>query len=299
MIIPEYLKKNDNIGIVAPARQVSIKDVEECKKYAEQRGYNVIYGNNLFGKNNQFSGTDEERAADLQFFLDNPDIKAIICARGGYGTVRLLPYLNFNKFIAKPKWIVGFSDITVLHSVMSKINISSIHAPMCLNYSDENFDKGSIEKTFDLLEGKSFEYSFPSNVLNKQGISRGVLVGGNLSVLYSLRATDYDLDTSDKILFFEDIDEYLYHIDRMIMNLRIGGFFNRIRGLIVGEMKDMKDNTIQFGKNAYEIIAEHVNDYEIPVCYGLPAGHGNVNYPLILGQEVELRVEKECKLSLR
>jgi muramoyltetrapeptide carboxypeptidase len=298
MIIPKYLSEGDSIGFVAPARSVHEMEVETAVKSFEKKGLKVILGRNLFNKQFQFSGSDIERSNDMQDFLDNPEIKAIICVRGGYGSIRTIQNLNFDKFVKNPKWIVGYSDITVFHSyINSVLKIETLHAPMPFNFGKENFDVFSIEKIFEILFGNTIEYTFNSNLLNCQGKAKGKLVGGNLSVLYSLRGTKFDIHTQNKILFIEDIDEYLYHIDRMMMNLKLGGKLDGLRGVIIGEMTDMKDNSIPFGKNVNEIILEFLKDANIPVCFGFPAGHGIQNFPLILGREVVLNLGNTCKLS--
>ncbi len=298
MITPKYLVHGDMIGFVAPARSVENQEVEHAIQVCEKKGLKVVLGKNLFKKNHQFSGTDKERSNDFQEFLDNPEIKAIICVRGGYGSIRTFQHLNFRQFAMDPKWIVGYSDITVFHSyINSVLKIETLHAPMPFNFGKETVDPQSIEKTFEVLFGQNLEYSFHSNPLNCQGKAKGQIVGGNLSVLYSMRGTMADINTQNKILFIEDIDEYLYHIDRMMMNFKLGEKLNHLHGVIVGDMVDMKDNNIPFGKNAYEIISRYLRDLNVPVCFGFPAGHGKQNFPLIMGREVVLNIGKTCKLS--
>jgi muramoyltetrapeptide carboxypeptidase len=293
MITPEFLKQGDIIGLVAPSRSVDPKEIEKAIQIFESCKIKVVLGSNIFKKQNQFAGTDQERAASLQEFLDNPEIKAIICARGGYGSVRTLQHLNFDKFVKNPKWIAGYSDITVFHSYINNLGIETLHSPMPFNFFKEDADAESITLFIDLLFGKIPEYKFESHKLNCEGVAKGILTGGNLSVLYSLRGTPADIDTKDKILFIEDLDEYLYHIDRMMMNLKYGHKLDGLKGVLVGEFSDTKDNTVPFGKNAYEIIA----DMNIPICFGFPAGHGKKNWPLILGHEVILEVGKRCGLK--
>ena len=300
MTIPAYLKPGDSIGFIAPARSVSTYEVAKAIDVFESHGLKVVTGNNLFRKNNQFSGTDDERSADLQAFLDNPQIKAIVSVRGGYGSVRTLQGLNFDKFKLQPKWIIGYSDITVFHSyINNQLQIESLHAPMPFNYGKDNADWDSIETSFNILFGNIPEYSFVSNSLNRQGRAEGTLIGGNLSVLYSLRGTPAEFNHQGTILFIEDIDEYLYHIDRMMMNLSYGSKLNGLKAVIVGDMTDMKDNTIPFGKNAYEIISSILSPLNIPVCFGFPAGHGLINKPLIMGRNVILDVGATCNLKFQ
>lgn len=297
MKIPDFLTKNDKIGIVAPARSVISAEIEEAVNVLGKAGLQVVLGKNLFGKENQFSGTDKERAEDIQEFLDNDEIKAILCTRGGYGSIRLLSLLNWDKFVNKPKWFVGYSDITVFHTFINNQNIASLHAPMIFNLSRPDFNRDCFSSMLEILFGNLKNIYFESHPLNIPGKAKGRLVGGNLSVIYSLRGTPADLKLKNCILFIEDIDEYLYHIDRMMMNLKYGGALDQLRGIIVGGMTDMKDNTVPFGLNANEIIASHVKDLGIPVCFGFPAGHDNTNEPLVFGQEVILEVEKNSSLQ--
>ncbi|HEY9123241.1 MAG TPA: LD-carboxypeptidase [Bacteroidales bacterium] len=296
--IPPYLKQGDTIAIVATARFVTPGQIESSVNLLKEAGFNVEVGKAVFNANNQLAGTDKERADDLQHFINDDKVKAIFCARGGYGTIRTIQQVNFSKLSTNPKWIIGYSDVTVLHSILSNMNIASLHSPML--YKNPDFETSNIlnEEVISILKGKKTEYHFNAHPLNFQGRAQGKLVGGNLSVLYSLRGTPYDLQTSDCILFIEDVDEYLYHIDRMMMNLKSSKMLSKLRGIIVGDMTDMHDNQIPFGKNAYEIIAEHVEDLCIPVCYGFPAGHGQVNKPLVLGHKVKLDIGAKCSLTM-
>jgi len=298
MITPPYLKPGDKVGFVAPARSVVPVEMQKAKEILKSKGLGFVEGENLYKKKNQFSGSDKERVADFQKFLDDPEIAAIFCVRGGYGSVRVFHQLNFGKFLKNPKWIVGYSDITVFHSYISnRLGIETLHAPMPFSYGKDEYDQSSVMMTFDILSGKIPEFNFNTDNLNNDGRTKGRLVGGNLSVLYSLRGTLADIDTNGKILFIEDIDEYLYHIDRILMNLKLGGKLDGLRGIIVGDMFDMKDNNVPFGKNAYEILSGFFNELNIPVCYGFPSGHGKINWPLIMGREVVLNIGKQCSLS--
>jgi muramoyltetrapeptide carboxypeptidase len=251
----------------------------------------VVNGQYLFGDENQFSGSDEERTSDFQMALDDIDIKAIVCVRGGYGVVRIIDKLSFSVFEQHPKWIVGYSDITVLHShIQTQFGIETIHAIMPINFADPG-SAVAIESLRKALFGLTLEYNVPANPLNVSGSVSGFLCGGNLSIIYSLIGTPSDIQTEDKILFIEDVDEYLYHLDRMMMNLKRSGKLEKIRGLIVGGFTKMNDNTIPFGKNAAQIIAEYVSDKGIPVCFDFPAGHIANNSALVLGREVHLNVD--------
>ncbi len=299
MICPEYLKPGDKIGIVSPARFVDITDIQTGIERIRNHGFQPVLGKYIYAQYHQFGGTEEQRIEDFQTFINDPDIKAIFCTRGGYGSVRIINEINWTNFIKKPKWIIGFSDITVFHSLLNIRGIESLHAPMIFNLQQENFEISCFDKIFDILKGEKLSYSFPRHKLNKDGKSRGILVGGNLSVLYSLRGTSLDVPTHDKILFIEDVDEYLYHIDRMLMNFKLGDKLNNLRGIIVGQMTDMKDNKIPFGKDAYEIIAEHTAELNIPIVYGFPAGHEKINLPFILGREILLEAEQTVKICFK
>jgi len=293
MITPEYLTKGDKIGIVSPAGRIDSDKVDHAVSILEKHGLKVLPGSNVFNTHHRFAGTDDERAEDLQKMLDNKDIKAIMCSRGGYGTIRILSKLNFDGFIRSPKWIAGFSDITILHSVLqSKLNTESIHATMPKEFIADS--KGmSVNSLLNVLFGKDPEYDLESHKLNRKGNVKGVLAGGNLSVLYSLSGTPYEQDLRGKILFIEDINEYLYHLDRVMINFKLRGILSGLSGLIVGAMNNMKDDDPSFGKTAYEIISEAVSDYDYPVCYGFSAGHINTNLAMILGREIELDVKKD------
>lgn len=285
--LPPFLKKGDKIGFVAPARKVHLKELAEAIRIFNSWGLEVICAPNLFGACHQYSGTDEERASDLQQMLDHPEIKAIVCVRGGYGTVRIIDQLDFTAFCAQPKWVVGFSDVTVLHShIHNNYHIATLHAMMPLNIVEGEtmlLKQKALQSLKDGLFGKPLHYKIPSNPLNRPGKATGTIVGGNLSLLYALQGSVSDIDTREKILFIEDLDEYLYHIDRMALSLKRSGKFNDIKGLIIGGMTEMRDNKIPFGKNAQEIIAEAVAPFSFPVCFDLPAGHQNDNRALILG----------------
>ena len=296
MLTPPYLKTGDTIGIIAPSRSTDSVSLRHSIKLFEKEGLNVVFGNNLFNKHNQFAGSDEERAADIMDMYSNTSIKAILCARGGYGSVRTLQHMDLQKIKTNPKWFIGYSDITVFHSALHSLGTETIHATMPINITTEA-ETENFSLLINILKGKKLEYATDSNTLNIPGKAEGQLIGGNLSVLYSLRGTPADIDTNGKILFIEDIDEYLYHIDRMMMNIRYGGLLQNIKGLIVGGMTDVKDNNIPFGLSAEEIILKHAADLNIPVCFGFPSGHTPKNLPLILGRTVNLNVDGNVKLK--
>ncbi len=295
MITPPYLKPGDKIGIVAPARKVTQAEMEPGISFLQAQGFEVVTGKNLYGNHYQFSGTDNERAADLQSMMDDKSIRAILAARGGYGSVRIVDEVEMDHLMEDPKWLCGFSDFTVFHHQLHHyLGIESLHAPMLFNLHPERFDQASAGSLVSALKGERMKYevTVPDNLslLNKNGGSEGLLVGGNLSVMYSLLGSSSDIDTRGKILFLEDLDEYLYHIDRMMMALKRTSKLEHLVGIIVGGMNDMKDNAIPYGKTAEEIIREHVQGYDYPVCFGFPAGHESQNLSLILGRTVDLTV---------
>lgn len=290
MIYPPYLRPNDTIGIVAPARKITREEVQPSIDWLTQSGFNVALGSSLFAEHHQYAGSDAARCADLQRFLDDPDIKAILCARGGYGSVRIIDSLNFSQFLQQPKWICGYSDVTVFHSHLNRLGCASIHATMCINIQNEG-ETESREALRQALTGETLHYRFPADKHNRAGRASGELIGGNLSILYSLLASPSDLITDGKILFIEDLDEYLYHIDRMLMALQRAGKLERLAGLIVGGMSDMHDNSIPFGATAIEIIAERCARYSFPIAFQFPAGHISPNYALRLGQTATLIVD--------
>jgi muramoyltetrapeptide carboxypeptidase len=257
----------------------------------------VVEGRHLYGSSNQFSGTDEERAADFQAMLDDPEIKAIFCARGGYGSVRIIDRLDFSHFRSNTKWIVGYSDITVLHShIHMHYGIQTLHAAMPVNFPAGGTMNESLESLKTILEGGHMSYEIPRNEFNTKGKADGKLIGGNLSILYSLLGSPSDIDTRGKILFIEDLDEYLYHIDRMMMNLKRTGKLEALVGLIVGGMNEMNDNKIPYGQTAYEIIADAVSEYNFPKIFGFQGGHISENLGLIIGGRYEMDVRDNTSI---
>lgn len=291
MIQPNFLKKGDTVGIVSTARKISLEDIQPAIDLLKSWGLNVIIGKTIGLSNYQFAGTDEQRTSDFQNMLDNTTVKAIWCARGGYGTIRIIDSLNFDAFIKNPKWIIGFSDITVFHSHLHQIGVKSIHATMPINVSKNT--KKSLKSLKNSLFGLKIDQNTPFVKNNKLGKVNGILVGGNLSILYSLLGSKSSIDTTTKILFIEDLDEYRYHIDRMMIALKRNGYFNNLRGLIVGGMTQMHDNAIPFGKTAEEIILDVLTEFDFPICFNYPAGHIDDNMALVLGSEIELNVSKK------
>lgn len=291
MITPPSLHKGDTIGIVSTARKITIKELEPAIAIIEKWGLKAKLGRTIGLEDHQFAGDDITRANDFQEMMDDTSVKAIWCARGGYGTVRIIDMLDFSKFMKSPKWIIGYSDITVLHSHLYTMGIQSIHAQMPLDI--EKKSEATQESLKKVLFGSPYRIEYETrNTLNRIGTANGILVGGNLSVLYSLCGSKSALLTDDRILFIEDLDEYLYHVDRMIQNLKRNGLFQNLSGLIVGGMSDMNDNTVPFGRTAEEIIFDVVSEYNFPVCFNFPAGHVNNNNALMLGHEVSLDIHE-------
>jgi len=291
MITPPALKKGDTVAIVATARKNIDDNLKPAIDLLHSWGLEVVIGNSIGLDNNQLAGTDKERAADFQQQLDNPNIKAIWCVRGGYGTVRMIDLLDFSKFNQDPKWIIGFSDVTVLHNHINTMGFKTIHAIMPITLPKAT--KEAIESLRVALFGEQLNYEIEPDQMNRLGLAKGELVGGNLSILYSLLGSDSAINCKNKILFIEDLDEYLYHVDRMMMNLKRNGCLENLNGIIVGGMTDMRDNQIPWGKNAIEIIEEATKEYSIPVIYNFPAGHIDDNRALILGSNLTMEVTAE------
>ncbi|MCR9182524.1 MAG: LD-carboxypeptidase [Flavobacteriaceae bacterium] len=306
MISIPKLKKGDAVAIVSTARKISKAEIQPAIDLLESWGLKTVIGETIGAEENQFAGNDAFRASDLQRMLDNSTIKAIWCARGGYGTARIIDNLDFTNFKKHPKWIVGYSDVTVLHSHLHKLGYETLHAPMPIDIEKQSKEAVSCLKR--ALFGEAFTIQYDSrDSLSRPGMAAGELVGGNLSILYSLCGSASAIDTRGKVLFIEDLDEYLYHIDRMMQNLKRNGYFNHLAGLIVGGMNAMRDNTKAFGfktdnpygKTAKEIIAEAVAEYDFPVCFDFPAGHTNDNRALIMGRKVSLEVGDFVQLTYK
>ena len=284
------LKNGDAVAVISTARKVSPEEIDFATTKIKSWGLNVCLGNNLFKNHHQFSGTAQERAEDLQWALDDNNIKAVFFARGGYGSVHVVDYVDWQIFKTNPKWLIGFSDITVFHShVHQCFNTTTLHAAMPITYP-QNTDE-AIKNIRDILFGENVSYKFEGHSFNKNGTVNSVVVGGNLSILYSLLGSKSQLNTDGKILFLEDLDEYLYHIDRMMQALKRSGMLQNLSGLMIGGMNGMNDNTIPFGKTAEEIIRDVVSEYTYPVAFNIPAGHVNDNLPLLFGEKVNFSVE--------
>ena len=294
MITPPYLKPGDSIGIAATARKISREELMPAFDKFSEWGLNVVAAKNIYSVSDQYAGSDKQRLSDFQELLDDKTIKAVIIARGGYGTVRIVDSIDFSLFIKNPKWIIGYSDVTVLHShIHQQFGIETLHATMPLNFPVTGKNNYALCTLKAALFGENREYKLETGAFRKTGKAEGILTGGNLSLLYALAGTPSDINTSGKILFIEDLDEYLYHIDRMMMQLKRSGKLENLAGLVVGGMTEMKDNSIPFGKTAYEIISDAVSEYDYPVYFGFPAGHIDDNRALILGRKITIDIRND------
>ncbi len=296
LIQPSYLKAGDSVAIVAPSGILKNKEthLKLAKELLESWGLKIKIGEHVFNQANHFAGTDDERAADLQSALDNPNISAIWSARGGYGTVRVLDKLDFSKFKAHPKWLIGYSDITALHNQIHNEGVESMHAMMCTSMDEDMEEyKVTVETFKKALFGETLMYSIDGNVNNKSGKASGQLVGGNLTLLHTMLGSETSIDTDDKIIFFEEIGEYKYHIDRMLQSLKRAGYFDNCKGLIVGDISNIKKNTTEWGTSIEQLILDALKEYDFPILFGFPAGHEDDNRALILGRTIEMTVSKD------
>ena len=294
MTIPPYLKKGDTIGIVCPSGYMPAENAETCIKALETWGYRVKVGDTVGAQFHYFSGTDKQRIQDLQKMMNDSSIKAILCARGGYGLSRMIDHIDFQKFKKNPKWIIGFSDVTVLQAhILQHFQIATLHAPMANAFSGDGYQNKYIASLKDALSAVATNYECAAHALNKTGHAAGDLIGGNLSIIAHLIGTHSSYKTRHKILFLEDVGEYLYNIDRMLMQLERAELFKHIKGLIIGGFTEMKDTTIPFGKEVYNIIHDQVKGLKIPICFGFPVSHETENLALKIGLQHELIVAKD------
>lgn len=290
MIQPPYLKTGDTVAIVCTARKFSLEEAQPAIALLHSWGLKVLLGATIGLDNYQLGGLDQERSADFNQALANPDVKAIWCARGGYGSVRIIDSIDFDLLRKNPKWVIGFSDVTVFHSQIHNEGFQTLHGIMA--FSVPNATEKSKKSLKKALFGKKITYKVKSEPYNKEGKGKGMLVGGNLSIIYSLLGSKSSIDTKGKIVFIEDLDEYLYHLDRMLYNLKRNGYFEDIQGLIVGGMTDMHDNNIPFGQDAIQIITAIAQEYNFPIVFDFPAGHGVKNWALKLGATLDLEVQR-------
>jgi len=294
MIIPPYLEVGDTIAIAAPARKVSEQEIQPAVRFLQEAGFRVHYDDRLFAECHQFAGDEETRAGYIQELLDNPEVKAVWFARGGYGSARIIDMLDFTAFRQRPKWLVGYSDVTVFHAhVHQRLDIATLHATMPINVYDGEFGHEANQTLVDALMGRQLRYEIREHPLNRIGEFSAPVIGGNLSILYSLMGTPSEPDTEGKVLFIEDLDEYLYHIDRMMTTLDRGGKLQNLAALVVGYMSDMHDNTIPYGKTAEEIVAEHCRKYDFPVVFNFPAGHESLNKAIRVGCPMHCQIQNQ------
>ena len=297
--IPPYLQAGNTIALVCPSGFMAIEKAQTCIDVLQQWGYKVKVGTTV-GSNSAtyFSGTDEERLVNFQQILDDEEVHAVLCARGGYGLTRIIDQISFKKFKKQPKWVIGFSDITVLHAhIYTNYGIATLHAPMAGAFNDKGFNNEYVQSLKNVLAGKHSKYECAAHEFNRKGEAVGELVGGNLALLAHLIGTPSDLKTKGRILFLEDVGEYLYNIDRMMRQLKRSGKLDKLAGLIIGGFSDAKDTERPFGQNAYEIIREIVKEYDYPVCFGFPVSHEKENYALKVGVGYKLKVGK-AKVTL-
>jgi muramoyltetrapeptide carboxypeptidase len=295
MTTPPYLRKGDTIAITCPAGYMAKEKVAVCVEVLKKEGYKVLVGKTVGSKStNYFSGTDSERLNEMQAYLDDTTVKAILCGRGGYGTGRIIDKLNFTKFVNNPKWIIGFSDITLLHShIFTNYKIATLHAPMAAAFANAAHNPSNVLSLLSALKGQKNNYHIKPNKLNKIGEAKGKLVGGNIALLANAVGTPSDINTKNCILFIEDIGEQLYAIDRMMYQLKRSGKLKNLAGVVVGDFSDMQDTDRPFGKTIYKIVGDIVAEYDYPVCYNFPVGHGNENVALKVGVKYTLEVNKK------
>lgn len=291
MIHPPYLKEGSVIGITCPASYVPMERLQYAASVLEAKGYKTLMGKTCGTQFHYFSGTDDERLADLQSMLDNPAVDAILMGRGGYGMSRFIDRLDFSEFMKKPKWVCGFSDIIVLQNhIQANCNLPVLHSPMCNAYREEVMHNPHWQSFFDAISGKELVYDVPASLFNRNGTAEGILTGGNLAILAHLTGSVSEVDTTGKILFIEDIGEVLYNIDRLMLNLKRAGKLDKLAALIVGGFSDMTDTDRPFGQTVEEIIADKVREYDYPVCFNFPTGHIDINYTIALGMPHQLVV---------
>ena len=295
---PPYLKAGDTVAIVAPSGILRERngEIDQAIALLKSWGLNMVMGKHVYSQANHFAGTDDQRCEDFQKALDDPTISAIWCARGGYGTVRILDKLNFTAFRKNPKWIIGYSDITALHNLLHNEGFESIHAMMCVSLSEDGAN-GDLKETIatfkDAIFGRPLSYTLDGSEYNRVGTVTAPLVGGNLTVLHTMLGSNTSIDTSGDILFIEEIGEYKYHIDRMLQSLKRAGYFDRCKGVIVGNMTKLRKNTTPWGTSIEQLILDALSNYNFPIAFNMHAGHEKDNRAMILGRTVELVVEKD------
>lgn len=291
--IPPYLKKGDTIAIVCPSGFMPFEKAAACIDVLQQWGYKVKTGKTLGTRFHYFSGTDEERLADLQNMIDDPEVNAVLCGRGGYGMSRIIDQLDFRKFRKHPKWLIGFSDITVLHAhVYRHLNTATLHAPMAAAFNDGEYKNEFVQSLQKALKGTSANYATAPHPFNRNGKAEGALIGGNLSLVAHLVGSRSSFNTKGKILFLEDVGEYIYNVDRMMIQLKRSGMLDDLAGLIIGGFTEMKDTIAPFGSDVLSVIRSHIEAYAYPVCFDFPVSHDKNNYALKVGVQHALHVTK-------
>ena len=289
------LNNGSKVAIVAPARKVTRDEMFFAVHWLKEKGFVPVFDERLFAEHHIFAGDDNFRASVFQEYLDNQNIDAIWIARGGYGSIRIIDKLDFTKFLQHPKWIIGFSDGTVFHGKLNRLGVASLHASMPFYFFNKTPE--AKQSLFDVLTGKPLQYDFPAHPQNRMGQMEGEIVGGNLSVLYGMMESNTFPEIDGKILFIEEVDEYIYHIDRIMHALKRAGKLNHLKGLIVGGLTQIHDNSHPFGMTAEEVIAEAVAEYDYPVCFGFPAGHLDDNRTIVFGEKINLKVNAEVVIS--
>lgn len=287
MISPKSLTKGSTIGLTSTARKITSKEMAPCLEILNQWGFKIKLARHIYAEENQFAGSDHIRTLNFQELLDDDSVDAILCLRGGYGTVRIIDKLDFTEYLKAPKWIAGFSDVTVIHSHLHNYSCETLHSTMPVIFDIKGNEK-ALESLKLTLLGHRLNYTFPTDPNNRLGRGKGKVVGGNLSILYSLISSPSHVDTTEKILFLEDLDEYLYHIDRMMFALKRSGMLTNLKGLVIGHFSDLKDNIKPFGKSYQQIILEAVQEFDFPVVFGFPAGHEADNRTIIMGRNAIL-----------
>ncbi|MBS1772922.1 MAG: LD-carboxypeptidase [Bacteroidetes bacterium] len=294
MIHPPYLKQGSTIGITCPSSYIPMERIQYATSVLESKGYKILLGKTCGTQFNYFAGTDEERTADLQSMLDNPNVDAILMGRGGYGMGRVIDKLDFTAFQNKPKWVCGFSDIIILQNhIQANFNMQVLHSPMCNAYKEEHLNSAHLQSFFDAISGQPLRYEFPESPYNRTGNAEGIITGGNLAILAHVTGSNSEVDTTDKILFIEDIGEVLYNIDRLMINLKRAGKLDKLKALVVGGLTDLTDTDRPFGKTVEDIILDNVKEYDYPVCFNFPVGHIDINYTVRLGAQHGLSVTSE------
>ncbi len=292
-IVPPYLQQGDTIAVICPSGFMPLANMQTCLETLQHWGFEVKKGKTLGTQFHYFSGTDEDRLADLQTMLDDDNLKAIVCARGGYGVSRMIDKIKWEKFLANPKWIIGFSDITILHShLFQNYRIASLHSPMAAAFNDGGSETVYVQSLLKALLGQDYSYQCNVHYLNKKGMATGELVGGNLCLLAHLIGSKSSAKTKGKLLFIEDVGEYIYNIDRLMIQLKRAGQLAELSGLLVGSFSDIKDTTIPFGQSVYEVIADTIKEYNYPVCFQFPVGHAKENFALKHGINHTLEVSE-------